>query len=517
MLRPQPFVLIMKTEPFVSPNRFRGYRPKPVVAGLFLLLTSNQWLLACGVGIITALIGWPYYSQISIWVGVALFLVGVTVVHFRYAAQYIIPFPHIAILIAALQYVLAAWVSHSYPNDSPMYNIGARLPKYLPFATLVLLACATGWGLGLAGMRIPLRRATIKATPDLLLSLDALLVFGFLNVPLARITQGTSLAFLFILLACLRYVGVYGRMICRGTGWTWRLAVVLVGEMLYSATGGMFHNLLLWTAWSFALWSYLYRPAWSTILIAIVGGMLLLPPIQAAKLALREEIWDTSKHVIDSDLRSSFKKSSFWLTVVGSQTRQMSAGHLDADLFSETVVRLNQGWIVDRVMEHVPKYEPYARGKTLKNAFISALVPRLFYPHKVITGGLENMEKYAGLTLDDETSMNLGYAGEMYANFGYWGGIIGCSLYCLAFALLFRAVCIRAFVSPLWWSIIPYIGYTALKAEDDIVGVVNWTSKACVVLAAIIFTFPAFRRALFAKSSRSIIHQSSADERQVRI
>ena len=38
--------------------------------------------------------------------------------------------------------------------------------------------------------------------------------------------------------------------------------------------------------------------------------------------------------------------------------------------------------------------------------------------------------------------MDLGYAGEMYANFGY-GAVWRGAVYCLAFALLFRALCKR--------------------------------------------------------------------------
>ena len=59
-----------------------------------------QWKLAVGVGTAVALIGWPFYSDLSGWVGVALFIVGATVVHLRYAVKYVIPFPHIGLLIA---------------------------------------------------------------------------------------------------------------------------------------------------------------------------------------------------------------------------------------------------------------------------------------------------------------------------------------------------------------------------------------------------------------------------------
>ena len=92
--------------------------------------------------------------------------------------------------------------------------------------------------------------------------------------------------------------------------------------------------------------------------------------------------------------------------------------------------------------------------------------------------------------------MNLGYAGEMYANFGLVGGIIGCGIYALVFGLLFRWFCQRAFLHPFWWSLVPFIFFAALKAEDGISDTLNWTVKSCIVAAGVYFVFPGFRAAL---------------------
>jgi hypothetical protein len=94
--------------------------------------------------------------------------------------------------------------------------------------------------------------------------------------------------------------------------------------------------------------------------------------------------------------------------------------------------------------------------------------------------------------------MNLGYAGEMYANFGYWGGIAGCFFYALLLGLAFRWAFKRAVLHPLWWAFVPYVGLIALKADDGIVDVWNWIAKAPIVCAAVYYTFPAIRAALSA-------------------
>ena len=79
---------------------FRSVARRPNGERLFLC-SRAQWKLAVGVGTAVALIGWPFLSDLSGWVGVALFIVGATVVHLRYAVKYVIPFPHIGLLIAA--------------------------------------------------------------------------------------------------------------------------------------------------------------------------------------------------------------------------------------------------------------------------------------------------------------------------------------------------------------------------------------------------------------------------------
>ena len=505
MPSPKPFVPILENDPTLNSDSLRRRPPKRASSAprnsLFLLLTSDQWLIAFAVGMALALILWPFYRQVSPWVGVALLVVGVTLCHLRYAAWFIVPFPHIALLIAALQYVLAAWASAYWPAADPMYDIGTRLPQYLRFATLVLLGCAAAWGLGLAKMRVPDRRPTVIPAPDLLFALDVLLVLGFLGVVPARLTQGTSFGFVFILMANLRYVGVFGRMVLLAPGWGWRLALVVVVELVFSTGSGMFHGFILFGFWAFALGAYVFRISWRGLMAACFAALLLLPALQASKWELRDNTWSEGTEG-NVETRSALEKTTFWSSYMLKNFKKTLTWDLDTDFLSGTVARYNQGWIVNRVMQQVPSVEPYARGETLKDAFISVLVPRVFYPDKVITGGKVNMERFAGITLTQETSMNLGYAGEMYANFGYWDGIIGCGCYCLFFALLFRAICIRAFVAPLWWAVLPYIVFVAFKAEDDIVGVVNWIAKACVVMVAICFAFPAFRRALFPAKQR---------------
>jgi hypothetical protein len=155
---------------------------------------------------------------------------------------------------------------------------------------------------------------------------------------------------------------------------------------------------------------------------------------------------------------------------------------------------------VTNVMLFVPDREPYAMGETLRSALMASLLPRIVDPQKVRAGGRENMARYAGMFLDDKTSMNLGYAGEMYANFGR-GGVLACGAYAFVFGILFRFVARRAFTLPMWWSIVPFLFFAVLKAEDGIAEILNWTSKSGIILLGVILVFPNLRRTLSARQA----------------
>ena len=75
-------------------------------------------------------------------------------------------------------------------------------------------------------------------------------------------------------------------------------------------------------------------------------------------------------------------------------------------------------------MNNVPSQTPFARGETIRNALVASVFPRFLYPDKPIAGGRENMENYAGISLNENTSMDISQVGEAYANFGEMGGII---------------------------------------------------------------------------------------------
>jgi hypothetical protein len=366
-----------------------------------------------------------------------------------------------------------------------------------------VFALALGWLVVLIKLQPKRLPPEIHSNPRLLLELDILLAISIVATALgALLEQVENLTFIFVLLANLRYLSVFARILLKGRGWSWRLAVVLAAEVLFAAGTGMLHTLLLWSLWTFAIWIYRFTPSVRAIAATIAAAVILLPALQQSKWELRQDMAsnDPRTDISETGLRElPIGRATSWISYLAKDLVQTVTLNIDQDFIADIAVRYNQGWIINRIMAWVPANTPYGGGTTIKEALIGSALPRLVFAEKERAGGRENMLRYAGMEMTGSTSMDLGFAGEMYANFGWAGGLLGCTLYAVALGLLFRVMCRRAFIHPLWWSLVPYVFFAAVKAEDGIGIVANWSVKSCILLGGISIIFPAFRHALFSR------------------
>ena len=153
---------------------------------------------------------------------------------------------------------------------------------------------------------------------------------------------------------------------------------------------------------------------------------------------------------------------------------------LSDEYFQGLIDRLNQGWIIARIMYVVPEFEPFAEGETIREGLLAATVPRFLNPDKVKSGGA-NFERFTGMQLI-KTSMNIGVIGEAYANYGVNGGIV--FMFCiglffnLALYILLRYAK-KNYEVFLW---IPFLFLYVVKAEDDFATMINQFVKAIFVM-----------------------------------
>ena len=175
----------------------------------------------------------------------------------------------------------------------------------------------------------------------------------------------------------------------------------------------MFHELLLWVCFLLLLVFYFNRKPFLFRFGVIFSGFFVVFILQLVKPDYRAQMGANtgdSKYVLFFNLVSS--------KLTGDQPL------FSEDVVANNVVRLNQGWIISNVMDYIPDHRPYANGQTVKDAIIASIFPRFVFPNKPMAGGQSNMKNYAGITLNETTSMDISQVGEAYANFGVTGGII---------------------------------------------------------------------------------------------
>lgn len=154
----------------------------------------------------------------------------------------------------------------------------------------------------------------------------------------------------------------------------------------------------------------------------------------------------------------------------------------DLDLMFPTINRFNQGMIVGKVMDHVPKREPFAEGETIFKSLAATFVPRILWPDKPEAGGHQNMLRFTGFLIEGY-SMNISPLGEAYANYGVEGGAFFMLLYGLFFALLIVLLMNYVKKKPtliLWF---PVLFLNSVQMETDILMCLNSLIKNMVFVA----------------------------------
>jgi hypothetical protein len=159
---------------------------------------------------------------------------------------------------------------------------------------------------------------------------------------------------------------------------------------------------------------------------------------------------------------------------------------------SRTVARVNQGWIISRIMYWTPTREPYAEGETLIAALRAVALPRVLDPDKYVAGG-SYFTRFTGVSLRGGTSMNLSAPGEMYANFGATGGLIGVFVFALGLGLLYGMFARWAMDSILWWAWAPYVMLYTMQAETGIGEAVNHVARTLLVMVVVMWLVPAWK------------------------
>jgi len=277
---------------------------------------------------------------------------------------------------------------------------------------------------------------------------------------------GGGLAFLFHLIGQVKYVGALYFLMSRH-----QLKLVFASISMFQLAGnsigsGLFHDLLLWLMIVFCFW--FAQREWS-----VPAKFIFLSLACAAVFSIQVVKLDYRERIRRGQPINFFEMTADYLSPSGKAW--------ETDSFAGVITRLNQGWIISNVLYYVPNDEPFAEGETIKDAVVGALVPRIIYADKKKAGGQENFTRFTGLRLEQGTSMAISPLGEAYANFGEFGGILFMIVYGAFFALFFFAALKYSTSNPTFLLWIPLIFYQAIKAETEVVVVLNQLTKGALI------------------------------------
>jgi hypothetical protein len=427
-----------------------------------------MWIFVCIMGI------FPVY----IWSAIGLVAATLFLLDFTRKSGDTIPIPELMVLLAALQWVVGPYIDFHNEFEHYKYKMYVSEEQYMAFAVPVVLAFKAG---------LTFFHHDVKLT-HLKESINNLLVnhpkFPYILVAIGIIAPFSSqlfppgLAFVFFLLGQVKYIGALYFILSGHPNRWFVFSGLMILSALSSMASGMFHDLLLWLVLTMSfVFHELKSGFWSKLTILIIGAFFIIT-IQSVKQQYRE---------ISPSIPGNIAKTGLFIGLASNEWRSGKITNPSSD--NEMNVRLNQGWIISKVMDHVPNYEPYAYGQTILDAIEAAFLPRIIAPNKKTAGGKENFKKYTGLPLGDNTSMGISLAGEGWANFGSKGGIVFLFAWGLFVGWFWKKLNRWSNFLPtlLVWS--PILFLQTVKAETELVVVLNHLIKSSIIVFGLLYYF----------------------------
>ena len=455
--------------------------------GRFVELSAEEWtMLIAGTAVTVALMAaaWP---SITLLVALALGFSVLVMGHLCMTARRYVAFPDLITAAACLQLIVAPVLAEPFPPSMLVFRTPLLVDDYLLYALPALVAF---WiGLHLPASRNLSRSWQMAAieplAPPVRHTLDAAIAIGIV-VDTYLQSFPPQLAFLGYLIGSFRFMGALGWMVTATPGWRWRVGLVLLHLAGVQGSAGMFYLVVHWGGYFVLVYAFMRRWRWK-MAAAIVAGVAALAFLQSIKPTYRYSI--VEQQVSGPVDALTVLTSVMWDRLQSGYVVDPSARPGDV------LVRFNQGWIIARVMTHVPRAEPYAQGRTLMDAVVYAIVPRFLFPSKREGASQDLFEQYTGVDLSVNTRMGLGMVGEMYANFGMMA-IAGSFIYGLLIGWVFLWFAARAQRNALWWAAASIVLLPGVEPGFNMEDILNHVVKASVVLFALWQFLPGMQRLL---------------------
>jgi hypothetical protein len=384
-----------------------------------------------------------------------------------------LPLLELMLLMAALQWIMGARIAYAYEAQHFKYYM------YVPEADYMQLAVPGTFFFSLGVLFFAQRQSfnelneTIKRWLSLYPKAPYYLIIGGFIAVLSLPYIPTAFRFLFYLIGSFQYAGLALLLFQSNRNYNWFYFLIILGSLtITSIIRGLFHDLFLWSALMMSFVLLRNNWGWFAKMLIVTFGFLIAFLVQSVKAQYRENFADAS---IDERIGIFFN-----LTI--DRIVNLNEVVNDEDLMDMINVRLNQGWIISAVINNVPDNDSFANGETIITALSASFIPRFLDPDKKEAGGRENFRRFTGLNLRDDTSMGTSVLGEAYANFGYHGAYLFMFIWGSILAITLNWLLIYAKNRPVLIVFLPLIYIQVLKAETELVVVLNHLIKSIILV-----------------------------------
>lgn len=305
-------------------------------------------------------------------------------------------------------------------------------------------------------------------------------VIGFVSSLLPA--QGASLSFVFYLCSMLKYVGPFYVYFSDAPFRKHIFITSILVFLLQSISGGLFGEFAMYVALALIIVALRYNLKFVNKLTLLFSAIFLVVVLQSVKGVYRLIAW----RGLEKEGLSLKNQSS--VEVFGTLFYDRLTNW--EKLFDERTMfpvysRMNQGYLISRAMDYVPRVEPYANGSTIARSLAAVAIPRILWPDKPESGGRENLARFLGIKRRLKYSMNIGPYGEAYGNFGPVYGVVFIFFYGLLLSYLFKVFLKQVNWRPslLIWA--PLFLYSTLTVETDILSTINAFVKSALFVIVV--------------------------------
>lgn len=388
----------------------------------------------------------------------------------------IIPVKELALFLASLQWLLAPVYIYAAKYQHYKYYMYVGRETYMPFAIFGTMAFAAGLLLFDNKEQYRLRPFFLDKIVDIIESQKnlpyCLILIGIIFSYLSSFAP-PSLLFVFYLLSNIKYVGILYLLFSKDKNRWLFLCLALILTFISSINTAMFHNLLLWIAFIGMYVCVVIRVKLRVKVIALLVMAVFILSIQLVKADLRKSNQQGS---------SSQSPVNTFFNLLSAKTSSTEAdGKETQSLIHNMMTRVNQGWIISRIMYYIPGSEPYMKGESIQKALYASVSPRFLFLDKQVAGGQDYFERVTGFPLVG-TSMGSSLLGEGYANFGTQGALIFVFIIGVIYCFVinwFYGIAVKRPTLILW---LPLIFLQVVKAESDLLRVLNYMTKAIILV-----------------------------------